>query len=44
MREKRAELSNNLDYVHKIIKEGSNKASEDAQKILDEVKTIIKMY
>lgn len=44
IRQKREELSNNLDYVHQIIKDGSKKAQEDAEKVLNEVKKIVKMY
>lgn len=44
IREKRAELEKNPDYIHKIIKEGSEKARETASQVLKEVKTIMKLY
>lgn len=44
IREKRRELEQNPDYVDKIIVEGSQKARFEAQKVLAEVKKLIKMY
>ncbi len=44
VRQKRKELENNPDYVHEVIKTGSDKARESAGKILKQVKTIMQMY
>lgn len=44
IRAKRKELEQNPDYVHQIIREGSKRAAEDAQKTIDAVREIIKMY
>lgn len=44
IREKRKYLENHPDEVRKIIEDGSKKARIEAQKILKEVKAIIKMY
>ncbi len=44
IRAKRKELEQNTDYVHQIIREGSKRAAEDAQKTIDAVREIIKMY
>lgn len=44
MREKRHELEKNPQYVDEIIREGSKKARVEAQKVLDQVKSFIKMY
>lgn len=44
IRQRRAELLNNMDYVHQVIKDGSCKAEAEAQKVLDEVKKLVKMY
>lgn len=44
IREKRTYLENHIEEVEKIIEEGSAKARLEAQKILREVRKIIKMY
>lgn len=44
IRAKRTELENNMDYVHQVIKEGSERAAAEAQVTLDKVRKIIKMY
>lgn len=44
IREKRRYLENHLDEVEKIIEDGSKKARDEAQKILKEVRKLIKMY
>lgn len=44
IREKRIYLENHPDEVKQIIEDGSNKAQKEAQKILKEVRKIIKMY
>jgi len=44
VRTKRKELEQNLDYVHGIIKNGSEKARETATKVLKEVKGIMQLY
>lgn len=44
IREKRAYYESHLDVVEKIIEDGSKKARAEAQKILNEVKKLIKMY
>lgn len=37
-RKKRIELSNNLDYINKVLKDGAHKANEVAEALLDKVK------
>lgn len=44
IREKRRYYENNLDEVEKIIEEGSKKAQIEAQKVLKEVRKLVKMY
>jgi len=44
IREKRIYLENHVDEVKQIIKEGSEKASVEARKILNEVRKIVRMY
>lgn len=44
IREKRKYYENHLDEVEKIIQDGSAKARIEAQKVLKEVRKIIKMY
>ena len=44
IREKRKELSNNLDYVDSVIRNGSKKAQNTASAILKDVKEIMRLY
>jgi len=44
IRAKRKELEQNPDYVHQIIKEGSKRASDEAQKTIEKVRELVKMY
>lgn len=44
IREKRIYLENHLDEVKQIVEDGSNKAKNEAKKILKQVRKIIKMY
>ena len=44
IREKRAYYEANPEIVHKIIKEGSEKARAEAQKVLKEVRRLVNMY
>lgn len=44
IREKRKYYENHLDEVKKIIQDGSQKARVEAQKILKEVRSLVKMY
>ncbi|MEI7474600.1 MAG: tryptophan--tRNA ligase [bacterium] len=44
VREKRAELEQNPDYINKLLIEGSEKARFKASETLKNVKTIMKMY
>lgn len=44
IREKRRYYENNITEVERIIKEGSEKARIEAQKVLAEVKRLVKMY
>lgn len=44
IRAKRAELEQNLDYVHQIIREGSKRASDEAQVTIKTVRDLVKMY
>ena len=44
MREKRAYYEAHPEVVHKIIREGSERARSEAQKVLKEVRRLINMY
>jgi len=44
IRAKRQELEQNIDYVHQIIKEGSKRASDEAQVTIETVRKLVKMY
>lgn len=44
LRERRKYYEEHLDEVHEIIKKGSQKAREEAQKVLDKVKDAVKIY
>jgi len=44
VREKRRELEQNIDYVHNVIRDGSDKARQTANQTLKRVKEIMKMY
>ena len=44
IREKRRYYENHLDEVEKIIQDGSDKARIEAQKVLKEVRKLVKMY
>lgn len=44
LREKRKDFENNIDSVHQIIEKGSEKAREEAQVVLNQVKDTMKMY
>lgn len=44
IRTKRKDLEQNLDYVHGVIKDGSEKARETAIKVLKEVKDVMQLY
>ncbi|MDD3151204.1 MAG: tryptophan--tRNA ligase [Candidatus Gastranaerophilales bacterium] len=44
VRTKRSELEQNIDYVDSILEKGSQKAREEAEIVLKEVKNIIQMY
>ena len=44
IREKRAYYEANPEIVHKIIREGSEKARAEAQKVLKEVRRLVNMY
>lgn len=43
IREKREELSNNIEYVYDILKKGSEEARKEAQKTLNDVKKAMKI-
>ena len=38
MREKRAELVANLDYIHQVLREGAERARTEAREVLDRAK------
>ncbi|MFC1655906.1 tryptophan--tRNA ligase [Patescibacteria group bacterium] len=40
-RKKRFELSNNLDYINKVLKEGAEKAREESEKMMDRIRKAI---
>lgn len=44
IRTRRLELEKNLDYVHSVIKTGSNKAREEANLVLTQVKDAMNLY
>ena len=44
IRERRAYYEQHQEVVEKIIKEGSEKARAEAQKVLSEVRKLVKMY
>lgn len=44
IRAKRKELENNIDYVHQVIKEGSQRAAKEAQVTIEQVRKLVKMY
>lgn len=44
IRERRSYYENHIEEVEKIIKEGSQKARVEAQKVLEEVRKLVKMY
>ena len=44
IREKRSYYENHIEEVEKIIKEGSQKARAEAQKVLEQVRKLVKMY
>lgn len=44
IREKRAELTKNPQYVDEIIREGSKKAQAEAQKVINKVRELINIY
>ena len=44
IRAKRKELEQNMDYVEQIIKEGSARAAQEAQKTIEQVRKLVKMY
>lgn len=44
IREKRLYFENHIDEVEKIIEDGSNKARNEAKKVLKEVRKLVKMY
>ena len=44
IREKRKDLSKNLDYIDSIIRTGSEKAQHTASKILSDIKEIMSLY
>lgn len=44
IRAKRIELENNIDYVHQVIREGSARASQEAQVTIEQVRKLVKMY
>ena len=44
IREKRKYYEEHPEEVEKIIREGSEKARKDAQKVLSEVRRLVKMY
>lgn len=44
IREARKELESNPEYVHKVIKNGSNRAREEVRESLKAVKQLMKMY
>lgn len=44
IRAKRTELEQNLDYVHQIIREGSKRATDEAQVTIKAVRDLVKMY
>ncbi|MEI8377793.1 MAG: tryptophan--tRNA ligase [bacterium] len=44
IRLKRTELEQNMDYVYQVIKVGSQRASQEAQKTIEQVRRIVKMY
>ncbi|MCK7521037.1 MAG: hypothetical protein MZV64_26785 [Ignavibacteriales bacterium] len=43
-KDKRAELEQNLDYVHDIIRKGSQKAEQEVAETLKQVKELIRLY
>ena len=44
IRERRSYYENHIEEVEKIIKEGSQKARAEAQKVLEQVRKLVKMY
>ena len=44
LRERRKYYENNIELVHKILEEGSEKARAEAEKVLQEVRKAVKMY
>ncbi len=44
IRKKRTEFENNPDFIHGIIKSGSEKAREEAFKFLKEIKKVMQLY
>ena len=44
IRERRSYYENHIEEVEKIIKEGSQKARVEAQKVLEQVRNLVKMY
>lgn len=44
IRERRSYYENHIEEVEKIIKEGSQKARVEAQKVLEQVRKLVKMY
>ena len=44
IRERRSYYENHIEEVEKIIKEGSQKARAEAQKVLEQVRNLVKMY
>jgi len=44
IRAKRIELEQNIDYVHQVIKDGSARASQEAQITIEQVRKLVKMY
>jgi tryptophanyl-tRNA synthetase len=44
IRAKRTELEQNMDYVHQVIRDGSQRASQEAQITIEQVRKLVKMY
>lgn len=44
IRAKRIELEQNMDYVYQVIKDGSARASQEAQVTIEQVRQLVKMY
>lgn len=44
LRERRKYYENNISLVHKILENGAQKARDEAQKVLDEVRKAVRMY